>query len=162
MPPMIQRQGFIFESGVTTPLPPYPYPLPPGVEIYSVPESINNDKVVVGFWVNGLSFVYHGGRIEDLYLLADDSINRPRYLRINNAGQIAGTADLPPPDWRDVLCRLTPVPAVSGDTNCDELVNVDDLLSVINHWNEAGVRADVNDDGIVNHLDLVAVINNWD
>lgn len=52
-------------------------------------------------------------------------------------------------------------PARPGDTNCDGLVNVTDLIAVILAWGTNDPRADVNDDGIVNVDDLLLVILNW-
>ena len=84
---------------------------------------------------------------------------------INNSGQIAVT--LKPPLVHDVAARLDPIPPRSGDTNCDWLVNVNDLLNVINAWGPAAAKTpfqgspDLNDDGTVNVNDLLAVINDW-
>ncbi len=52
------------------------------------------------------------------------------------------------------------------DVNCDQHVNVADLLAVITGWGACGVPlpncvADVNGDGQVNVADLLAVITNW-
>jgi hypothetical protein len=52
-------------------------------------------------------------------------------VAINGKGQIAAqayssmTGDL-------VAALLTPIPSTTGDVNCDQLVNVQDLLAVIN------------------------------
>jgi hypothetical protein len=53
-----------------------------------------------------------------------------------------------------------------GDANCDNIVNLDDLTLVINHWLQSttvGTDGDVigSEDGFVNLDDLTLVINNW-
>ncbi len=86
---------------------------------------------------------------------------------INNNGQIAVDVGGPSIGSRSAL--LIPVIPRLGDTNCDWLVNVNDLLNVINHWGPyspppggAGLGTpDLNADGSVNVNDLLAVINNW-
>jgi len=82
-------------------------------------------------------------------------------VAINGAGQIACDGFLYP-TGPDVGVLLTPVWPAAGDTNCDDIVNVDDLLGVISHWSADGGREDMNDDGVVNALDLIDVIVNWD
>lgn len=57
-------------------------------------------------------------------------------------------------------------PGQLGDANGDDLVNVDDLLSVINAWGTcaplgAGCAGDVNGTGFVDVDDVLLVINNW-
>jgi hypothetical protein len=60
-------------------------------------------------------------------------------------------------------------PACPGDTNGDGVVNVDDLLTVINHWGICApppgpCAADIappGGDGLVNVDDLLAVLNEW-
>ncbi len=98
---------------------------------------------------------------------------------INNQGQIAAAVGGPGFGTRAAL--LTPVPLRPGDTNCDWLVNVNDLLNVINAWGPYSPAPpppkgggysggggsggpgtpDLNSDGNVNVNDLLMVINNW-
>ena len=47
------------------------------------------------------------------------------------------------------------------DINGDGYVNVNDLLSIIDHWGTNDETADINFDGIVNITDLLIVISNW-
>jgi acetyl esterase/lipase len=65
----------------------------------------------------------------------------------------------------DAFAELLIEPPAPGDVNCDETVNVADLLLVITNWGPCAAgsacHADINDDGIVNVLDLLAVIVNW-
>lgn len=49
-----------------------------------------------------------------------------------------------------------------SDTNCSGVVDVDDLLDVINHWNAIDFPpADINWSGVVDVDDLLIVINHW-
>lgn len=56
--------------------------------------------------------------------------------------------------------------SLSGDSNCDNIVNLADLTLVLNNWLqevEPGTNGDVNgsSDGFVNLDDLTLVLNNW-
>jgi hypothetical protein len=80
---------------------------------------------------------------------------------INGAGQIAGEGYLAEAG-DGVGFVLTPVFPIPGDTNCDELVNVDDLLRVLEDWGPCHTcSADINGDFVVGPLDLFTVIENW-
>ena len=52
-----------------------------------------------------------------------------------------------------------------GDSNCDDSVGVDDLLSIINSWGQCPVEgdcpADLTGNSIVDVDDLMLVIFNW-
>jgi uncharacterized membrane protein len=57
---------------------------------------------------------------------------------------------------------LAPVFAQLGDVTCDESVNIDDLLAVINSWGSCqACPPDLNVDGFVNIDDLLILINEW-
>ena len=60
---------------------------------------------------------------------------------------------------------LTPIPrsGMPGDANCDNHINIDDLVIVITHWGASGgaTIADLNADGTVNIDDLMMVITHW-
>jgi hypothetical protein len=57
---------------------------------------------------------------------------------------------------------LSPVEREPGDTNCDQVINIDDLLVVINAWGQqTSSSGDTNGDGIVSIHDLLLVIENW-
>ncbi len=53
--------------------------------------------------------------------------------------------------------------AVQGDVNCDGIVDVSDLLSIISNWGScAGICSeDIVPDGTINVTDLLQVIGNW-
>lgn len=81
---------------------------------------------------------------------------------LNENGEIAGTGLMNTPPFSQVAVLLTPVSAMPGDTNCDEVVNVDDLLVVINAWgSNAPGFADLNGDGTVDVSDLLGVLFHW-
>lgn len=56
-------------------------------------------------------------------------------------------------------------PSTAGDCTYDDSVNMDDLLTVINHWGMSGepgtLVADLNVNGTVDIDDLLLVVNNW-
>jgi hypothetical protein len=76
-------------------------------------------------------------------------------VRVGGANGASGTGTM-------VLTCTPPSTPCPGDTNGDEVVNVDDLLEVIGAWGPCpGCPTDVNDDGVVNVDDLLGVINGW-
>jgi hypothetical protein len=79
---------------------------------------------------------------------------------INDAGQIAAEAW----DGNDSYAViLTPRPRKPGDTDCDDLVNINDLLNVIGAWGDAGpgLYEDLNGDKVIDFQDIIAVLLNW-
>jgi uncharacterized membrane protein len=57
---------------------------------------------------------------------------------------------------------LEPIWRITGDTNCDEQVDIDDLINVILSWGScAGCASDLTGDGTVDVDDLIEVIVNW-
>jgi probable HAF family extracellular repeat protein len=112
------------------------------------------------------AFLWRDGAMTDLSVLVPPGgIIPTSAAAINNSGQIAGGALLLP-DNDGVAFRLTPaLPAIPGNTNCDEQVNADDLINVILHWNAdgpvGGRPADVNRDNRIDMDDLLAVLLNW-
>lgn len=135
------------------------------------PQAINNSGVVIGycdeFPLSGFSaaFVWQNGVMRKL----NDLVPRELQLDIdyvwamNDAGQIAGQADLLDGSFDTVAVRLTPVPSIPGDFDCSQSVGASDLLGVIAHWGPAfgNGPADFNDDGVVGVADLLFVISNW-
>ncbi|MCH2139116.1 MAG: hypothetical protein MK074_08710, partial [Phycisphaerales bacterium] len=47
-----------------------------------------------------------------------------------------------------------------GDTNADDMVDTDDLLTVLAQWGSSGA-GDVNGDGIVNVNDILVIVSAW-
>lgn len=60
---------------------------------------------------------------------------------------------------------VTVIPYQDWDVNCDNQVNVLDMIIIGQHWGETGtphwIRADVNRDGAVNVLDMILVGQHW-
>ena len=157
------RRSFIWKDGLAQDL----GVLPGSVDTYA--EAINDSNVVVGFCASGGSqgFVWRNGVImalDDL-LPAEEGLTVDNVWDINNAGQIAGLATVLT-TGDDVAVRLTPIPSPIGDSDCDSDVDVDDLLSVINHdaspkGSNALPPGDFDHDGIVELDDLTIVLDNW-
>ncbi len=78
---------------------------------------------------------------------------------IATSGRIALSATAPGSQYRAVV--LDPIMPIPGDTNCDDVVNVTDLLAVIGEWGTPGQSGDLNGDHIVNAADLLLVVYNW-
>jgi hypothetical protein len=63
---------------------------------------------------------------------------------------------------RNVVVILRPVFPRLGDTDCNSVINIDDLIRVINQWGPCpSCDADVNGDSLVNIDDLLTVITHW-
>ena len=136
-----------------------------------IPKDLNDSNIVVGFcdthFGNTRAFVWRNGvmyRLSDLVYPPQPTLNIREATAINNAGQIAGQAGIP---GGNAAVRLTPIPPTLGDCNCDQRVNVNDLLNVIYAWhtpgtpNAQGGSADLNQDKTVNVDDQWIVLNNW-
>jgi len=142
----------------------------PGADI-SHALDINDAREIVGYCEGpGLAadvgFLWRDGVMMSLADLVPAGTLVPRIARaINNFGQIAGRALLPP-DNDGVAFRLTPaLPLTPGDTNCSASVDVDDLVNVILDWNPPGPvggnPTDVNRDNRIDIEDLIEVIRRW-
>jgi probable HAF family extracellular repeat protein len=138
--------------------------------------ALNDSGVIVGYadnpplLGNGVKgFVWRSGQ-----MIAIAELLAPQYSQyqvrytygINNNGEIAAvvkssTASDPS------AAVLTPLPPHPGDTNCDWLTNIDDLVNVITAWGTSPApqpfsgSPDLNDNGTVNIDDLVLVVVNW-
>jgi probable HAF family extracellular repeat protein len=65
-----------------------------------------------------------------------------------------------------VAVLLAPIPPTEGDTDCNSIVDIDDLLNVINSWGPCPLPpmhcpADLDGSDAVNIDDLLYVINSW-
>ena len=148
--------------------------LPPFTRTFA--QAINDSNVIVGhcndFPTSGLTrgFVWRNGQMQALNDLISRELNLDIrvVLDINNAGQIVGDATVIGGGGDRVAVRLTPIPSSIGDSDCDDDVDVDDLLCVINHWADASPKGsnalppgDFDHDGIVELDDLSIVLDNW-
>jgi uncharacterized membrane protein len=66
------------------------------------------------------------------------------------------------PGSEHVALIVQPIGGVIGDANCDNVVNVDDLLAVINAWGPCyGCAEDFTEDSKIDTDDLLLTLNNW-
>lgn len=140
--------------------------------------AINSRTEVVGIsqatnipGIPSVSWIWRNGVLRDLtpLLLPGSGINPGvgPLRAINDEGQIIGQASIGGvgSPLSGVTVVLTPVPDNAGDTNCDGLVNIDDLVNVITRWGpcpHSFCSADLDHDASINLNDLVAVLTNWD
>ena len=63
----------------------------------------------------------------------------------------------------DVELNISSSGGILGDVNCDGIVNITDILSIISAWGECAAvcNEDIVPDGIINVSDLLQVIGNW-
>jgi probable HAF family extracellular repeat protein len=136
---------------------------------------LNDSNVVVGYCAkqSGASraCIWRNGTLSALNDLVPSELNLDIRLAwsINNAGQIVAEGGIiGSPD--QIVFRLTPLPSPIGDFDCNNVIDVDDLLGVINHWGPAAAPtkgspvldpADFNQDDMVDLDDLLIVLNNW-
>jgi hypothetical protein len=134
-----------------------------GIEARIV-NKINAHHVMTGTEVHPRTgqraFVRHGNLRRSLNALTPPSVvHIATGLSINDAGQMLVQASMVG-GGRNIV--LLPVLGREGDTNCDAVVNVTDLLSVIGSWGPCpGCPGDLNGNDLVNAQDLLEVILNW-
>jgi len=160
----IMRRGFFWTNGTVLDL-----GILPGFTT-ATPTRLNDFNVIVGscnsFPISGLTsaFVWQNGIMQDLNDLVPPELNLniDSAYDINNAGQIVAQALRRGPKGTDtVAVRLTPIPKLLGDFNCDRIINVDDLIGVISHWNFTTPNLDFDGSGTVGVGDLLIVLDNW-
>ena len=169
LPPEGYIRGFFWSDGKMQSIDPLP-----GYE-NSFAVDLNDAGQVLGRAydknLGGEPFVWQDGVVVGLndVIPAELNLSIGNATSINTAGQIVGHATRPGPNGIDtVAVRLTPIPSPIGDSDCDDDVDVDDLLSVINHWADASPKGsnalppgDFDHDGIVELDDLAIVLDNW-
>ncbi len=103
------------------------------------------------------AYVWAHNEMRDLTAL----VNQPGFILTRGMGISENgiiIADAP----SSTCAVLSPVLPRLGDTNCDAIVNVADLLAVIMNWGPCeNCVQDMNHDGQVEHQDLLIVIMNW-
>jgi probable HAF family extracellular repeat protein len=167
-PPLFERRGFLWDGKEMIDLGLLEgHPELNELVVFDINES---DQIACAAGSNGVperACLWSGGQLYDLndLVLPTPDLDRIRAATaINESGQIAGRAlvvvNL---QQRIAGVLLTPVPPRIGDTNCDAVVNVDDLLTVIKEWGAApaGSAGDLNVDGVVNMQDMQIVLSNW-
>ena len=105
--------------------------------------------------------IWSGDAVFDLSALitGSPSIETPQVIAIADNGQILARG-LSLDGYIGLV--LSPFESLMGDANCDQAVDVDDLLAVITNWGMcAGCSVDFNGDESVNLQDLEIVLTNW-
>jgi hypothetical protein len=128
----------------------------------NVPTDVADTGLIVGAWARSTTpqiawraCAWFGNEIVDLNARLATPIASPNYaLGVSETGRIVTAGN-------GVSYVLQPLPNTVGDTNCDQQVNVTDLLKVIADWGQAFSSADVNADGVVNVHDLMIVVLHW-
>ncbi len=112
---------------------------------------------------NGLTFafIWRDGRlipIESLVVSGTALLGEAQ--DVSTSGIIVGTGVNAHGDGVGII--LAPAPNRVGDTNCDLVVNVADMLNVINRWGACDAcSSDVDGDRDVDVFDLIQVVLNW-
>ena len=140
---------------------------------HSTTSGVNDRTQVVGHFSNGGSdftaFLWQNNSIYTLESLipAHSTFTGVTVHSINNNSEIVGTATLIG-SGTTVGVVLLPIPPVIGDVDCDQKVNVPDLLTVIHSWGACappafGINcpADLDSDSNVGLNDLLTVVLNW-
>jgi uncharacterized membrane protein len=158
--PATRTRSFLWERGRMTDI-----GVLPGFDSTSA-RSINSSSVVIGsctnLGLNGERFVWHAGAMHILanLIFNTEDLNNFVPVRINDRGEIIASARTN--TGTRVAVVLAPVAHAPGDTDCDQVINIDDLLHVINSWGPCeNCPADLTGEGIVNIHDLIMVIENW-
>jgi probable HAF family extracellular repeat protein len=168
-PKTVVKRGFFWRNGLMTNI---------GVlqsNLESLAYGVNDKGQVVGYCINSnmdfTGFVWQNASmyaLEKLISPTGQNLHIQIAWAINNNGQIAAEANFVG-SAEIVAVLLTPVPPVTGDVTCDQIVNMDDLLGVITRWSETsnptpttpGNPADLDGDGTVGLGDLLMVVEHW-
>ena len=164
--PVVIRHAFTWSDGLLTEL-----PLLPQFE-NSRALHVNDHGVICGEAEDAdpvfgdQAVVWIDGVVYDLFDMIphDNPITKlHRAHAVNNDGVIATTGNAPIGDQgAGGIVLLMPVYPVTGDLNCDEVVNALDLSTLLTQWGPGeNLTADFNDDGIVGPFDLGQLLANW-
>ena len=128
--------------------------------------SLNAAGFIVGCvadpaWQHYRACLWIGEKVVDLNSMipAGSGVTLTRCEGISSEGAIVCIAKTD--DGRIVSVVLQPRLRREGDANCDERVNIIDLLLIIEQWGESSAAGDLNNDGSVNIADLLQVIVHW-
>ena len=87
-----------------------------------------------------------------------DGNGNKELVTIGDSGALRNGGGEPLMSVREVLSTCNCI----GDANCDEAVNIDDLLGVLAEFGcDTGCGFDINQDGVTNIDDLLIVISSW-
>jgi len=154
-------RGFVLDNGSMTVI----EPLAGFLTTQAV--DVNDSGVVVGWssdtddnpWEKS-PFVWHEGELTDLneVIAWDLGLHLESIVAINNAGQIALSAESP---TGTVGVLLTPITPPVGDINGNCRIDTDDLMILLYEWGQSDSPADLNGDGTVGIVDFLILLANW-
>ena len=89
-----------------------------------------------------------------------DGDNLEDVISINGADALRGM--MPTLSQTANNSKPSPVKPCPGDANGDDVVNIEDLLSLLSQWGDCeGCSADYDDDGVVDIEDLLIMLGSW-
>jgi len=154
-------RGFVLDNGSMTVI----EPLDGFLTTQAV--DVNDSGVVVG-WSSQTddsqyeksAFVWYDGELTDLneVIAWDLGLHLESVVAINNAGQIAITAESP---TGTVGVLLTPITPPVGDINGNCRVDTNDLMILLFEWGQSDSPADLDGDGTVGIVDFLLLLANW-
>lgn len=111
--------------------------------------------------VQSTAFVWRNRTMVPLISLVEPGTVTPRQaIGVSIQGLLA--ANSVDAQLHTVVCVLQPQFGRIGDTDCDGIINVRDLIAVIVAWGPCfGCTTDFNGDGEVNQSDILDLILNW-
>jgi len=157
----ITRYGFFWNGAEMVPL-----GFMPGCP-WMNPNDINNAGQIVGNQNSQGGPAFCGAFLWErgnLHQLTDLTDLPPGYYigeasAINNNGVIA--ASLGTPGAQGCFARLTPLPPVVADLDCDRAVGLSDLQVLLAAWGTENPSANIDNSGRVDAADLAAMLASW-
>jgi hypothetical protein len=107
------------------------------------------------------AFIWHHGTMHEIAMLVrtNQAIEFDAAMDANADGTVAAYADI---GHHVVAAILDPIHRRPGDTDCDQRVNVIDLLAVLRDWGPCrGCPTDFTGDDLVASDDLMIVLDAW-